>query len=180
MKPAKPIESLIFNLRNQKVILDSDLAEIYGVPTKRLNEAVKRNANRFPEDFIFQLSSEEWADLKSQNATSSGAEQRRSPMATPSHGGRRKLPSAFTEHGALQAANVLKSKRAAAMSVFVIRAFIQMREQLTANAAILQHLAAMDRKLLEHDEALAILWHKLKPLLVPAPPTPKRRIGFHP
>ena len=168
MKSTKPIEALILSVRNQKVILDADLAGIYDVPTKALNQAVKRNAERFPEDFIFRLSPEE----------------KREVVTNCDHLSRLKsspqLPWAFTEHGALQAANVLKSDRAAAMSVFVIRAFVLMREQLAANATILQHLAAMDRKLLEHDEALVILWNKLKPLLVPPPPTPKRRIGFHP
>lgn len=188
MKPSKPIESVILDLRSQKVILDADLAALYEVPTKRLNEQVKRNADRFPEDFMFQLTAQEWNGLKSQNATSSEgvfkAEEdqttSRSQIATTSHGGRRKLPYAFTEHGALQAANVLKSDRAAAMSVFVMRAFVQMRESLAANAAILQQFAAMDQKLQEHDEALVILWNKLKPLLMPPPPVPKRRIGFKP
>lgn len=188
MKPSKPIESAILHLRNQKVILDADLADLYEVPTKRLNEQVKRNADRFPEDFMFQLTAREWSDLKSQNATSSGEARKgpgdekssRSQIVTSSHGGRRNLPYAFTEHGALQAANVLKSERAVAMSVYVIRAFVQMRESLAANAAVLQQLAAMDHKLQEHDEALVILWNKLKPLLMPPPPLPKRRIGFKP
>jgi hypothetical protein len=188
MKPAKPIESLILTVRGQKVILDTDLAALYEVPTKRLNEQIKRNADRFPEDFMFRLTGQEWDHLKSQIATSSAQEiesagdelAMRSQIATTSHGGRRKLPHAFTEHGALQAANILKSDRAAAMSVFVIRAFVQMREHLAASAAVLQQLAAMDRKLLEHDDALVTLWKHLKPLLTPPPPSLKRRIGFKP
>jgi hypothetical protein len=115
------------------------------------------------------LTREEFDDLRSQNA-----------ISKPGRGGRTQLPRVFTEHGALQAANVLKSDRAADMSVFVIRAFVRMREHLAANAAILKHLAEMDRKLLEHDDALVLLWHKLKPLLAPPPDAPKRRIGFNP
>ena len=186
MKPAKPIESLILTVRGQKVILDADLAELYGVPTKVLNQAIKRNADRFPEDFLWRLSEEEWSEvaMRSQIATGSPASKgMRSQIVTASKRNVRHLPFAFTEHGALQAANVLKSDRAAAMSVFVIRAFVQMREHLAASAAVLQQLAAMDRKLLEHDEALVILWNKLKPLLAPPSPTlptPKRRIGFKP
>lgn len=167
--PAKPIEALILAVRGRSVLLDSDLAAIYGVSTGRFNEAVKRNQARFPEDFSFVLTRAELDELISQNA-----------ISKPARGGRTKLPRVFTEHGALQAANVLKSERAAAMSVYVIRAFVQMREQLASSAAIEKHLATMDRKLLQHDEALVILWNKLKPLLVPPPPLPKRRIGFNP
>jgi hypothetical protein len=106
--------------------------------------------------------------LKSQIATSSFG-----------HGGRRKLPLAFTEHGALMAANVLSSPRAAAMSIYVIRAFVKMREELAANAAILKRLAEIDKTLLTHDLALRDIYLKLRPLLEPAPPAPKPQIGFH-
>jgi hypothetical protein len=123
MKPKKPIESLILTLRGQKVMLDADLAELYGVPTKRLNEQVKRNADRFPEDFIFQLSAPELENLKSQFATSSltvakaeAVTPNWSQFATASHGGRRKLPFAFTEHGSIMAAMVLNSPEAVAMN----------------------------------------------------------------
>jgi uncharacterized protein YuzE len=109
-------------VRDEKVILDSDLARIYGVETRRLNEQVRRNRERFPEDFAFRLTREEFNTLISQNATSSSR-----------HGGRRKLPFVFTEHGAIMAANVLQSERAVQMSVFVVRAFIKMRETLVAN-----------------------------------------------
>lgn len=183
MKPAKPIESVIVTVRGQKVILDADLAELYDVPTKRLNEAVKRNADRFPEDFVWRLSEEEWSEvaMRSQIVTGSPeSDSMRSQIATASKRNVRHLPFVFTEHGALQAANILKSDRAAAMSVFVIRAFVQMREHLAAGATVLQQLAAMDRKLLEHDDALVTLWKHLKPLLTPPPPKPKPRIGFKP
>jgi hypothetical protein len=185
MKPKKPIESLILTLRGQKVILDADLAELYGVPTKVFNQAVKRNANRFPGDFAFKLAPREWADLKSQIVTSNledvqkeGVAPNWSQITTSSHGGRRKLPFAFTEHGAIMAATILNSPEAVSMSVFVVRAFMQMREQLAANAAILKRLAEIDKILLEHDSGLRTIWTKLQPLLSPPPEPPRRRIGF--
>jgi hypothetical protein len=190
MKPKKPIESLILNLRGQKVILDADLAELYGVPTKVFNQAVKRNAGRFPEDFIFQLTAQEWSNLKSQIATSSseapqteGGAPNWSQFVTSSkrHRGAAYRPTAFTEHGAIMAATILNSPEAVAMSVFVVRAFMQMREQLVANAAILKRLAEIDRTLLEHDSALRTVWTKLQPLLAPPPEPPRKRIkGFNP
>ena len=159
----------IREIRGQRVLLDSELAAIYGVPTFRFNEAIKRNRERFPTDFMFQLTKDEADALTSQIA-----------ISKPGRGGRRTLPFAFTEHGALQAANVLKSKRAVAMSVYVIRAFVQMREQNTANATILRRLAEIDRMLLEHDGALNVIWQKLQPLLNPPPAPPRPRIGFKP
>jgi len=188
MKPKKPIETLILNVRNQKVILDADLAELYDVPTKRLNEQVKRNTDRFPEDFMFQLTAQEWSNLKSQIATSSlevpqieGVVPNWSQFATSSkrHRGAAYRPTAFTEHGAIMAATVLNSPEAVAMSVFVVRAFMQMREQLAANAAILKRLGEIDKTLLEHDSALRTIWTKLQPLLAPPPEPPRRRIGFN-
>jgi hypothetical protein len=160
------IEQRIYTIRGVRVILDADLAALYGVPTFRFNEAIKRNKNRFPPDFMFQLSQAEFEALISQIAMS----KRR--------GGRRTRPYAFTEHGALQAANVLRSSRAAQMSLFVIRAFVKMREQLMANAAILKRLAEIDKTLLVHDSALRDLYQKLLPLLSPVPDPPKRQIGF--
>jgi hypothetical protein len=159
----------IREVRGQRVLLDSELAALYGVSTAGFNQAVKRNGARFPPDFLFQLTKEEAADLISQNVTSK-----------PRPGGRRKLPYAFTEHGALQAANVLKSERAVVMSVYVIRAFVQLREQIAANAAILKRLAEIDKTLLEHDTALRAVWTRLQPLLSPPPDPPKPRIGFKP
>ena len=184
VKPTKPIESLILNLRGQKVILDADLAELYGVPTKRLNEQVKRNAERFPMDFRWPLKADEWEEvIRSQIATASPQSKAMRPqIATASKRNLRHAPYAFTEHGAIMAATVLNSPAAVAMSVYVVRAFIQMREQIAANAQILKRLAEIDHKLLEHDEGLGIIWHKLQPLLAPPPappPVPKKRIGFH-
>jgi hypothetical protein len=161
------IEQRIYTIRGVRVILDLDLAALYGVPTKRLNEQYRRNRKRFPEDFAFQLTSGEADSLRSQIATSR------------SHGGRRYRPYAFTEHGALQAANILNSANAVRMSVFVIRAFVKIREQLVTNAAILKRLAEIDKTLLVHDSALRDLYQKLLPLLSPPPEPPRRRIGFH-
>ena len=167
------------------MILDADLAQVYGVETRHLNEQVKRNTSRFPDDFMFQLTSEEWINLMSQFATSSletiendEDKENLSQFATSSHGGRRKLPHAFTEHGTIMAASVLNSPEAVAMSVFVVRAFVQMRERLAANAEILKRLAEIDKTLLEHDQALGTIWQHLQPLLAPPSDPPKRKIGF--
>jgi hypothetical protein len=208
MKPKKPIESLILNVRSQKVILDTDLAELYDVPTKVFNQAVKRNFDRFPADFTFQLTAAEVANLRSQFVTSSvhsigiqkdtpnssqiaisSSQVVESERSVPNwsqfvtsskrHRGATYRPWAFTEHGAIMAAMVLNSPEAVAMSVFVVRAFMQMREQLAANAAILKRLAEIDKTLLEHDSALRVIWTKLQPLLAPPPEPPRRRIGFN-
>lgn len=167
MKKQPVLESLILTIRNKKVLLDADLATIYDAPTKRLNEQVKRNAARFPEDFIFQLTAEEKQEV----------------VANCDHLVRLKfsksLPYAFTEHGAIMAATVLNSPEAVKMSVFVVRAFVQMREHLAANAAILKRLAEIDKTLLEHDQTLGVIWQQIQPLLAPPPDSPKPRIGFH-
>ena len=146
----------IIRVRGQRVVLDADLARLYGVPTRRFNEAVKRNRARFPQEFAFQLTPEELASLRSLNVASSSQDadlaennRNRSQIATGSqkHRDPRYRPWVFTEHGALMAANVLRSTRAIHMSVFVIRAFIRLREQAAANSAILQHLCR-DRRYL--------------------------------
>ena len=176
------LETLIFEIRGQKVMLDSDLARIYRVTTKRLNEQFRRNRKRFPDDFAFQLTSEEYEALRSQNATSSMSSGLRSQNATLKKGRgrhRKYRPWAFTEHGALQAANVLNSADAVRVSVYVIRAFVKMREQLASNAAILKRLAEIDKTLLLHDSALRDVYEKLLPLLSPPDP-PRRQIGFSP
>jgi hypothetical protein len=175
----------ILTIRDQKVVLDSDLAAVYGVTTKRLNEQFRRNRKRFPADFAFQLSVEEYESLRSQVATldegTTGSELKRSQTATlkPGRGQHRKYrPWAFTEHGALQVANILRSDRAIAMSVYVIRAFIELREKIAANAAILKRLAEIDKSLLEHDTALRDIYQKLLPLLAPPPEPLRPQIGF--
>ncbi len=182
MKPTAPIDSLILTVRDQRVILSADLATIYGVETRALTQAVRRNADRFPPDFIFSLSADEFAELKAQGIiTADGRAALRSQIVTLKRGQHAKFPPhAFTEHGAIMAAMVLNSPQAVTMSVYVVRAFAQMREQLATNAAILKRLAEIDRTLLEHDQSLRTIWTRLQPLLAPPPALPKKRIGFHP
>ncbi|MEW6305025.1 MAG: ORF6N domain-containing protein [Verrucomicrobiota bacterium] len=179
---AGEIRNSIHTIRGQRVLLDEDLARFYGVPVKRLNEQLRRNRQKFPADFAFQLNKKEWAALRSQTVILKDSAALRSQNATLKGGRgrhRKYAPVAFTEYGALQAANVLSSPRATAMSVFVIRAFIKLREDVATNAAILKRLAEIDKTLLTHDSALRDIYRKLLPLLAP-PPEPKRReIGFH-
>ncbi len=183
----------ILTIRDQKVVLDSELARIYGVPTRTLNQALRRNKKRFPRDFAFQLSGGEYdamrsqiviassvaQDIRSQVVTASVARSMRSQTATTSRRNVRYRPWVFTEHGALQAANILRSDRAIAMSIYVIRAFIEQREKLAVNVAILKRLAEIDKTLLEHDTALRDIYQKLLPLLAPPPEPRRRQIGFH-
>jgi hypothetical protein len=176
--PVPDVLNLVLTIRGQRVILDSDLARLYGVPTRVFNQTIQRNAGRFPLDFVFQLTREELANLKSQFVTSSSETKTRQQLIGSEHGGRRKLPWVFTEHGAIMAAMLLRSERAIHMSVFVIRAFVQMRETIAANATILKKLAEIDKTLIEHDDAMRAIWHQLQPLLQPPPEPPKRRIGF--
>jgi len=161
------ILSAIRTIRGQRVILAADLAKLYGVTTIRLNEQVKRNRSRFPRDFVFQLTREEaLANSRSQNAILKQGQHIKY------------LPYAFTEHGALMAANVLKSAQAVAMSVYVVRAFIQQRDVLAANDAIFKRLAEIDKELLLHDTALRDIYQRLQPLLQPPPDPPRPKIGF--
>ncbi len=163
---ARRVQSRILVLRGQRVILDADLAELYGVIVKRLNEQVKRNSKRFPEDFWFRLTREEQQALRSQNATSNS-----------SRGGRRYLPYAFTEHGAMMAATVLNSGRAIEMSIFVVRAFVRMRQALAANRQIVAKLAELEHWLESHDGEIQELMDAIRELMAPPPPN-RRRIGF--
>ena len=173
--PAR-VEALIRTIRGEKVILDSDLAQLYGVTTSRLNEQVKRNLERFPSDFVFRLTRTEFENLISQIATSSSG-----------YGGRRKLPFVFTEHGAIMAANVLNSARAVEMSVYVVRAFVKMRSVLSEHKDLARELAEVERQLTErldvHEAAIVEVLRRVMFLLEPPPPPPdppRRRIGFNP
>ncbi|HEV8095924.1 MAG TPA: ORF6N domain-containing protein [Burkholderiales bacterium] len=173
---------LIFAIRGQRVMLDADLARLYGVSTKRFNEAFNRNRRRFPADFAFRITAKEYSNMRSQIATScpqSIDSIGGSSSTLHSHGGRRYVPWAFTEHGALMAANTLRSERAVEMSIYVIRAFVRLRERVAANASILKRLAEIDATLLQQDAALRDIYRKLLPLLQPPPDPPRRRIGFH-
>src|SRR5713226_598476 len=170
------LESAIHLIRGQRVMLDSDLAVIYGVTTKRLNEQLKRNRPRFPADFAFQLTVQEFRNLKSQIATSSLRSQF---VTSSSHGGKRKLPWVFNEHGALMLASVLNSNVAVQASVRVVRAFVRLREMVAANAQLASKLEELERRLDSHDEAIVDLFAALRRLLEPAEPQKKREIGFH-
>jgi len=167
------IQSLIHIVRGRKVMLDFDLATIYGVSTRRLNEQVRRNLGRFPADFAFRLSQEEYQNLMSHFATSSA------------HGGRRKVPYAFTEHGAVMLASVLNSPIAVQASIRVVRAFVRMRELLAPSRELAGGLAELERRLDGHDEAIRTLFAAIRRLLEPAQSDapelerPRREIGFH-
>jgi hypothetical protein len=182
--PIGQVEQRILLIRGQKVMLDADLAELYGVTTKRLNEQVKRNQDRFPEDFLFQLTWEEAANLQSQSVTSSGMMRAglRSQIATLKRGAHHKYrPYAFTEHGAIMAASVLNSERAVKISLYGVRAFVKLREMLGAHKELAGKLAELDRKLNKHDRQIIALVQAIRQLMAPPPdpPEPKRKpIGF--
>jgi hypothetical protein len=159
--PPERIERSILLIRGHKVMLDSDLAELYGVSTKRLNQQVKRNSDRFPEDFMFQLSAEEFANLRSQ-------------FATASWGGRRTPPYAFTEHGAVMLASVLNSPVAVRASIEVVRAFVRLRQMLASHEDLARKLAVLEKK---YDAQFKVVFDAIRQLMTP--PTPQqRRIGF--
>jgi hypothetical protein len=162
------IEEMIFLIRGQRVMLDSDLARVYGVTTKRLKEQFRRNVERFPLDFAFQLTSQELANLRSQFATSS------------LHGGLRYLPIAFTEHGALMLASILNSPVAVDASIRVVRAFILMREQLAEHKELAGKLAELEARVSGHDESIKDLFEAIRQLVEPPAEEEKRKeIGFH-
>ena len=163
--PAERIERLILLIRGQKVMLDSALAELYGVETKVLNRAVKRNRERFPTDFMFRLTGQEVAALRCQFGTSNIG-----------RGGRRYLPYVFTEHGAIMAANVLNTRRAIEASVYVVRAFVRLRELIASHKDLAKKLAELERK---YDAQFKVVFDAIRELMTPIPPKP-RRIGFRP
>jgi hypothetical protein len=187
----EPVEPLIREIRGERIILDADLARLYGVPTKRLNEQVRRNADRFPQDFLFRLTPDEWSFLQSQTAAMGGVEGNRSQIATGSqrHRNPRLLPYAFTEHGAIMAANVLNSPQAVQMSVFVVRAFLKMRSVLMDTRALARKLADLESELKSrldvHEVASVEILQRVMAILDPAPQSepepelPKRELGFH-
>jgi len=173
-----PIESVIQTVRGEKIMLDADLARIYGVTTKRLNEQVKRNLDRFPSDFVFRLTQREWKRLAGRIANSDRPENR-SQIATGSqrHRDPRFPPYAFTEHGAIMAANVLNSARAVQMSVFVVRAFVRLRQMIATHKEMTSKLAELERKVASHDSHISSLFEAIRRLMTQPEPR-KRKIGF--
>lgn len=160
------IGTSIVTVRDHKVILDADLARIYGVETKRLNEQVKRNHRRFPRDFMFRLTKTETEDLRSQIATSN-----------KERGGRRYTPYVFTEHGAIMAANVLNSPYAVQMSVYVVRAFVQLRHAIAQHKELTTKLKELERSVASHDGHIKTLFEAIRQLMA-SPEGTSRRIGF--
>lgn len=178
------IETLILMLRGERVILDSNLAVLYGVKTRVLNQAIKRNIEKFPPDFMFRLTMKELESLMLQKETSNVLRNMRSQIVTASKRNIRYLPYAFTEHGAIMAANILNSTRAVQMSVFVVRAFVKMREELSTNKVLMEKLAELEKKLTSrldvHERAIVHILEEIKKLMEPPLlPLPKRKpIGF--
>src|SRR5579884_448262 len=167
--PLKRITNAIFVLRGQKVMLDSDLAELYGVPTKVLIQAVKRNRGRFPHDFMFQLDSQELARLRSQFVTSSSG-----------YGGRRHLPYVFTEQGVAMLSSVLRSERAVRVNIAIMRAFIKLREAIEANRELARKFDELETRVDGHDRQIAEIIEAIRQLIAPQPDEAlKKEIGFH-
>jgi hypothetical protein len=163
--PLKVIERLIYVIRRQNVMLDSDLAVLYGVETGALNRAVTRNAQRFPSDFMFQLTKSEAANLRCQTGISS-------------HGGRRYLPRVFTEQGVAMLSSVLDGERAVHVNIAVIRTFVHLRQMLATNRSLAAKLVTLERKFAGHDDAIHNLFAAIRAMLAD-PPGPKRLIGFN-
>jgi ORF6N domain len=168
--PLEIVQERIIVLRGRRVLIDRDLAALYRVSTKRLNEQVRRNRRRFPDDFVFQLTREEAGAMAAS----------RSQIATLKRGGNIKhLPWAFTEHGAIQAATVLSSTAATEMSVTIVRAFVRLRQFMVRHRALAAKLAELDARVGAHDKQLALIVDAIRQLALPASPERDRKIGFH-
>ncbi|MBX9660393.1 MAG: ORF6N domain-containing protein [Nitrospiraceae bacterium] len=165
--PVERVENRIYLIRGEKVMLDTDLAELYQVPTKRLNEAVSRNHSRFPDDFMFQLTQEEFDNLRSQIATSSSG-----------YGGRRYLPYAFTEFGVAMLSAVLKSERAVQMSILIMRAFVKLRELISSHKDLAARIEKLEANQSQHASVINILAEEIDNLKLLPPEPPRKRIGF--
>jgi hypothetical protein len=178
--PAELIQRRILVFRDKRVLLDSDLARFYNVGARELNRAVARNPDRFPDDFSFYLTAQEVRDLMFQIGTSSSESSESQPITTIQrpHGGRRKPPRVFTEQGVAMLASVLRSQRAAAVSVAIVRAFVQLREMLAGHRQLAGKLAELEQRLEGHDEAIANLFEAIRQLITPDAPTHGRRMGF--
>lgn len=165
MRPVEHIVSRILVVRGQRVMLNTELALLYGVTAKRFNEQIRRNLRRFPSDFMFRLNNQEFAILRPQ-------------IAASSWGGRRIPPLVFTEHGAIMAASILNSPRAIEVSVYVVRAFVQLRESLAMHKQIGKRLDELERKVGMHDRAIGQILEAIRQLTQPPEPAKRRRIGF--
>jgi ORF6N domain. len=178
--PVELIQQRIVVSRGKRVLLDSDLARFYGIATRELNKAVTRNLERFPDDFAFHLTPEEFENLMFQSGTSShqAAGSQRIENSPTAHGGRRKPPRVFTEQGVAMLASVLRSPRAVAMSVAIVRAFVQLREMLASHRQLAGKLAELEQRLEGHDEAIGNLFEAIRQLVTPDAPTHGRRMGF--
>ena len=175
------IERRIYLIRGHKVMIDVDLADLYEVATKRLNERVRRNRIRFPEDFMFRLTNTEAKGLRSQIATSKESEEAlrsQSAIAKEGRGGRRTLPYAFTEQGVAMLSSVLNNERAIEVNIAIMRAFVKLRQMLESNEELNQKFAAVIRKLATHDKYFTIVFDELKKLNEPPPTRPRKQIGF--
>ena len=167
---------LVIRLRRENVILDSDIAELYGVPVSRLNEAVKRNIERFPADFMFQLTADEMENLRSQLVTSKSTPNLKSPIAiSSSHGGRRTLPYAFTEQGVAMLSSVLRSQRAVEVNIAIMRTFVQLRSLMQSNKLLAEKIEKLEEK---YDQNFQIVFDAIKQLIT-ADNQPTKELGFH-
>ena len=178
LKPEN-VAQLVFFIRGEKVILDADLAMLYGVEARSLNQAVARNRRRFPDDFMFQLSAEEYGNIRSQFVATSGKKKRNSSqtvMSSRKHRGRAYHPYAFTEQGVAMLSSVLRSSRAVEVNIAIMRTFVQLRRLMDSNADLARKIEGLEKK---YDEKFAVVFAAIKQLI--APPVPARkRIGFHP
>ncbi len=164
--PAETIAAKIYLVRGIKVILDRDLAELYGVETRSLIQAVKRNIDRFPSDFMFQFTQDEFNSLRSQIVISKGK------------GGRRYLPFVFTEQGVAMLSSVLRSKRAIEVNIAIMRAFVKLREMLATHKELAQKLVELERRLEDHDEHIQTIFDAIRQLMMPSDKKDKKKIGF--
>ena len=160
------VEQKIYLIRGRRAMLDEDLSKLYGVSTKRLNEQVKRNAKRFPPDFMFPLKKQEVVNLRSQ-------------IATSRWGGRRYIFNAFTEQGIAMLSSVLNSERAIQVNIIIMRVFVKLRELVATHKEILNKLNELETKVGKHDEQIAAIFQVIRQLVEPQPQKPKRRMGFH-
>lgn len=163
------VENKIYMIRGHRVMLDSDLAQLYGVKTKNLNKAARRNTKRFPEDFMFQLTLEESGSLRFQIGTSKEG-----------RGGRRYLPLVFTEQGVAMLSSILNSERAIQVNIAIMRAFVRLRAILSMNRELAHKLYELEHKIEKHDADIQRIFEAIRQLMMPPPESPKRRIGFHP